>query len=173
MPVHQLTLPDYTPTPVVCPAGPLNVAPSGVPPANPTTGFSPNPQIGAAKSQVKVTGKGVKVGIIDSGIDYTRTPLGGCLGSGCKVAGGFNFTNTDGSINAEQCNFHGTAVAGLIAANDNEFNVPGVAPDATLYSYVVFNCDGYSSDALVIAAMQRAYQEGMNVINLSIGESEF
>src|SRR3954467_7933520 len=37
------------------------------------------------------TGLGIKVGVIDSGIDYTHPDLGGCFGAGCKVAGGFDF----------------------------------------------------------------------------------
>ena len=35
-----------------------------------------------------LTGSGIVVGIIDTGIDYTHPALGGCFGSGCKVIGG-------------------------------------------------------------------------------------
>ena len=40
-------------------------------------------------------GTGVKIGIIDTGVDYTHPALGGCFGPGCKVAGGFDFAGDD------------------------------------------------------------------------------
>ena len=42
----------------------------------------------AAANAAGFTGAGVKVGVIDSGVDYTHPDLGGCFGAGCKVAGG-------------------------------------------------------------------------------------
>ena len=40
-----------------------------------------------------VTGQGVRVAVIDTGIDYTHPDLGGCFGPGCKVAGGYDLYN--------------------------------------------------------------------------------
>jgi hypothetical protein len=42
------------------------------------------------------TGKGLKIGIIDTGIDYTHPALGGCFGEGCRVAHGWDFAGEDG-----------------------------------------------------------------------------
>lgn len=43
-------------------------------------------------------GTGVKVGIIDTGVDYTHPALGGCFGPGCKVGGGFDFAGDNPNI---------------------------------------------------------------------------
>ena len=144
------------------------------------TGFSTLPQIQADRVQAQgYKGKGIKIGIIDGGVDYTRPALGGCFGSGCKVAGGFDFVgdNYDGT-NApvsdpdplDLCYSHGSIVAGIIGANDNIYGVPGVAPEASLYVYRVFGCNGATTNDLVIQAMQRAYNDKVDIINLSLGE---
>ena len=164
-------------------AQPLGVSPNVA--AAPTaafgkTGFSTLPQIQADRVQAQgFKGKGIKIAIIDGGVDYTRPALGGCFGPGCKVAGGFDFVgdNYDGS-NApvsdsdplDLCYSHGSIVAGIIGANDNVYGVPGVAPEASLYVYRVFGCNGATTNALVIEGMQKAYQDGVDIINLSLGE---
>ncbi|KAK8864273.1 hypothetical protein IAR55_001519 [Kwoniella newhampshirensis] len=149
--------------------------------AYPTTGFSPNSQIQV--DQVQATGNngaGVKVGVIDSGVDYKRAPLGGCFGPGCKIAGGYDFVgdNFDGSNDPvpdddpyDDCYGHGTIVAGIIGANDNEYNVTGVAPEATQYAYRIFSCGGATTDDIAFQAMQRAYNDDMDIISASIGET--
>jgi len=50
-------------------------------------------QMQDANSQA-ITGKGIKIAIIDTGVDYTHPDLGGCFGAGCKVEGGFDFVNS-------------------------------------------------------------------------------
>lgn len=144
------------------------------------TGFSNLPQIQADRVQATGNrGSGVKIGVIDGGVDYTRPALGGCFGPGCKIAGGYDFvgdsftgSNTPVPDNDpfDNCYTHGTFVTGIIAAGDNEYNVTGVAPDSSIYSYRVFGCNGQTSDDLVIQGMIRAYQDGMDIINLSLGE---
>ncbi len=61
------------------------------------------------------TGRGVKVAVIDTGIDYTHPDLGGCYGQGCKVEGGYDFFNYDNDPMDDQG--HGTQVAGVIAGS--------------------------------------------------------
>ncbi|KAI9234044.1 MAG: peptidase S8/S53 domain-containing protein [Podila humilis] len=121
--------------------------------------------------KMKLLGKGIKVGMIDTGVDYTHPALGGCFGKGCKVAYGVNFI---GEKKGEQpkddvmdCQGHGTHVAGIIAANDTSFI--GVAPQATLGAYRVFNCGGATGNDVIIKAMIRAVEDGMDVINMSLG----
>ncbi|KAG0031184.1 hypothetical protein BGZ82_007090 [Podila clonocystis] len=116
-------------------------------------------------------GKGIKIGIIDTGIDYTHPALGGCFGEGCKVAFGANFVSDKKGDKLKgdvmDCQGHGTHVAGIVAANDTSFI--GVAPQATLGAYRVFDCKGATGNDVIIKAMMRAVDDGMDVINMSLG----
>ncbi|KAF9972941.1 hypothetical protein BGZ73_003861 [Actinomortierella ambigua] len=116
-------------------------------------------------------GNGIKVGVIDSGVDFTHPSLGGCFGPGCKVAFGYDFVGDDGKSPdndpSSSCDGHGTHVAGIIAANDTMFL--GVVPQATLGAYRVFSCKGGTTNDLIILALLRAVKDGMQVINLSLG----
>ena len=124
-------------------------------------------------------GKGIKVALVDSGVDYTRTPLGGGFGPGYKVVGGYDFVGDDydGSNTPQPdndpydgCYGHGTFVAGVLGANPNEYGVTGAAPEASIYAYRVFSCSGAGSDDIIMQAMIRAYNDGVDIINLSLGE---
>lgn len=66
----------------------------------------------------------------------------------------------------DDCAGHGSHVAGIVGANGA---VKGVAPDVTFGAYRVFGCAGSTSDDVVIAAMERALADGMQVVNMSIG----
>lgn len=115
-------------------------------------------------------GTGIRVGVIDTGIDYTHPDLGGCFGDGCKVAGGYDFYDND--ADPMDTYSHGTHVAGIIAANGK---VKGVAPEATLYAYRV--CAQYCPTSYIIQALERAAdpdqnpltQDALDVVNLSLG----
>ncbi|KAJ1960701.1 hypothetical protein IWQ62_004129 [Dispira parvispora] len=123
-----------------------------------------------------VTGKGVKIGIIDSGIDYNHPAFGSCYKTpGCRIQYGHDFVgdNFNGSNTPQpdddpmdNCNGHGTHVAGIAAGNDNAFR--GTAPEATLGIYRVMGCRGKTSTSVMMAALQMAYNDGMDVINVSI-----
>lgn len=106
-------------------------------------------------------GTGVKVAIIDTGIDYTHTDLDG------NYKGGIDFVNND--ANPMDDNGHGTHVAGIVAAEDNDFGVIGVAPEAYLYGVKVLGSSGsgYLSD--VVAGIEWSVQNGMQVISMSLG----
>ena len=119
-----------------------------------------------------ITGKGVKIGIIDTGTDYSHPDLGGCFGTNCKIEGGYDFVNKDNDPMDD--NGHGTHVAGIIGANGV---LRGVAPGARLYSYKVLDSQGigYSSD--IISAIEKAmdpnsdgdFSDSLNIIELSLG----
>ena len=101
-------------------------------------------------------GNGVRVAVLDSGVDYRHPALGGCLGSNCKVSNGYDFVDNDADpMDIADNNYaHGTAVAGIIAAKSAGFN--GYAPEATLLAYRVLNSLGYGSVSNLLAGMERA-----------------
>jgi hypothetical protein len=68
----------------------------------------------------------------------------------------------------DDCNGHGTHVAGIVGANGD---VVGVAPEVTFGAYRVFGCEGSTTADIMIAAMERALADGMDVLNMSIGSA--
>ena len=142
-----------------------------------------SPMIGAdvVRQVHGLTGRDVKVAVIDSGIDYTHPDLGGCFGKGCKVEAGYDFVGDAYNGVSEpkpdpdpldNCQGHGTHVAGIIGAQAaSKQGVTGVAPNVKLHAYRVFGCKGSTSEAIVIAALLVAYKNGAQVINLSLGGS--
>ena len=62
-----------------------------------------------------LTGKGIIISVIDTGVDYTHQDLGGCLGENCKVVGGYDFINNDNNPMDDEG--HGTHVAATAAGN--------------------------------------------------------
>ncbi|MBK6493922.1 MAG: S8 family serine peptidase [Gemmatimonadetes bacterium] len=115
------------------------------------------------------TGAGVKVAVMDSGIDTGHSDL--------TVVGGYNAVTrvaSDYSDNLGICNGHGTHIAGTIAARNNGAGVVGVAPDAQLYAIKVFqdvngSCLAYTSNQ--IAGLNWAVAQGIRLVNVSIGGS--
>ena len=110
------------------------------------------------------TGQGIKVGVIDSGIDYNHPDLD------TVYVGGWDFFNNDSDPFDD--NGHGTHVAGTIAAelNDPPAGVVGVAPDVDLYAYKVVDADGNGEYSGLIAALDRAVTvDHVDVINMSLG----
>jgi len=108
-------------------------------------------------------GQGIKIGIIDTGVDYDHPDLLG-FGPGGKVVGGYNFVDNDNK--PIDTTGHGTEVAGIIAADGS---LKGVAPKAKLFSYKVSsNGESVSSD-LIVKAIHRAIEDKVNVINISLG----
>ncbi|KAG9220554.1 hypothetical protein CCMSSC00406_0004010 [Pleurotus cornucopiae] len=129
-----------------------------------------------------ITGAGIKIGILDTGIDYTHPTLGGAFGPGNKVIGGFDLVGDDyDGTNTpvpdpdplDQCAGHGTHVAGIIGANpDNAFNISGVAFQASLSAYRVFGCVGFVTDDVLVDALLRGFNEGQDILTLSLGGAD-
>ena len=140
---------------------------------NSTKTFSPHRMIQADRLHAQgITGKGIRVAVIDSGIDYTHPALGGCFGPGCLVTHGYDWVDGDEDPK-DECNGHGTHVAGIIAAQPNPMGFTGAAPGVTLGAYRVGSCAGsLGSEDTVVAAFNRAFDDGSDVINLS-GMFEF
>lgn len=107
-------------------------------------------------------GTGIKVAVIDTGIDYDHPDLA------ANYRGGYDFVNKDSDPMDDEG--HGTHCAGIIAAVvGNQIGVVGVAPEAHLYAVKVLNSEGsgYLSD--VIAGIEWAVEHGMHVISMSLG----
>ncbi|WP_327303740.1 S8 family serine peptidase [Streptomyces sp. NBC_01298] len=123
---------------------------------------------------VKVTGKGVTVAVIDTGVDYTHPDLGGGFGEGHKVVGGWDFVDND--ANPMDDNGHGTHVAGIVAGRAaTAAGVTGAAPDAELLAYKVLGADGSGDDSGIIAAIEAAVDPAnphrADIVNMSLGNS--
>ncbi|MGG0174731.1 S8 family serine peptidase [Gottfriedia acidiceleris] len=163
------------------------------------------PQIGVDKLHAEnITGKGIKVGVIDTGIDYNHPDLRDSYKGYRAQPGvdpktvdpnsvkGWDFINNDAdpmettyadwkksgrsefSSGSAYYTEHGTHVSGTIAAqqkNDVDYGVKGVAPDVDLYSYRVLGPYGSGSTTGIIAGIDKAIRDGMDVINLSLGDT--
>jgi len=106
-----------------------------------------------------ITGKGVKIAILDTGIDTKHSDLyvsgGACMLSRCT-----NSYNDD--------NGHGTHVAGIIAAKNNNIGTIGVAPEASIYAVKVLDRDGMGTTSTVLSGIDWAIKNKMDIINLSL-----
>ena len=106
-------------------------------------------------------GSGIKVAIIDTGLDYNHPDLAG------KYAGGHDFVNND--TNPMDDHGHGTHVAGTIAAVVNGSGLIGAAPGVSLYALKVLGADGSGSLSNIIAAVQWCVDHNIQITNNSYG----
>ncbi|PHY09483.1 MAG: peptidase S8 [Nitrosarchaeum sp.] len=110
-----------------------------------------------------IEGNGIKIAVIDTGVDFNHPDLLG-WGSDGKVVGGYNFIQ-EGKPPLDT-NGHGTQVAGVIAADGQ---LKGIAPKAKILAYKVSeNGEGVSSD-LIIKAIDKAIEDDVDIINISLG----
>ncbi|KAF7553963.1 hypothetical protein G7046_g6947 [Stylonectria norvegica] len=124
-----------------------------------------------------VTGKGIKIAVVDTGIDYKHPALGGCFGPDCLVTFGTDlvgdaytgFNKPSPDSDPMDCAGHGTHVAGIVAAQENAFGFTGGAPGVTLGAYRVFGCEGQAGNDVLIAAFNQAFEDGADIITASIG----
>lgn len=114
----------------------------------------------------RLTGKGITVGVIDTGIDRTHPDLNR------NVIKSYDFTDKklqQHMITANESHkIHGTHVAGIIAANGK---MKGVAPEAKLIDYRALGSDGAGTTEQVLAAIEQAIKDRVDVLNLSLGNS--
>jgi len=105
------------------------------------------------------TGRGIKVGVIDSGISIHHEEF-----AGITITGG-GLSNWDKDLDG-----HGTHVTGTIAAQVNDKGVVGVSPGVSIHAFRVFDDTGkwtYSSSLL--AAARACRDAGVKIINMSLG----
>jgi minor extracellular serine protease Vpr len=108
-------------------------------------------------------GAGIKIAVIDTGVDYNHPDLFG-FGNDDKVIGGYDFVDNDNF--PIDTSGHGTEVAGIIAADGQ---LQGVAPKSKILAYRVSQ-DGESvSSDLIIKAIKQAIIDDADIINISLG----
>ncbi len=115
-------------------------------------------EIGATRC--RGSGKGIKVGVIDTGIDLTHPDLVK------NIRGGVNTIDPYASFNDD--NGHGTHVAGTICAANNGIGIRGVAPDVELYGIKAMNRNGSGYISDIIEGIQWCIDNGIRLINLSL-----
>lgn len=172
-----------------------------------------------AWADLGLTGDGVKVAVLDTGVDYFHANFGGSGNPAtfandnhtivepgsfptAKVVGGTDFVGDEYDASSDDaavatphpdpdpldCNGHGSHVAGSAAGfgvldngttfggpynattYSNTFRIgPGVAPEADVIAARVFGCAGSTSEAIIVAALEFAFEEGADVVNMSLG----
>ncbi|KAJ3107300.1 hypothetical protein HDU97_004439 [Phlyctochytrium planicorne] len=146
--------------------------------------------VNQVRNELGLTGKGIKVAVIDTGVDYNHEALGGGFGPGYKVSFGYDLVGNDYNSTSttttpdpdplDTCSeeSHGTHVSGIVGADARSLTKPewisdvkftGVAPDVTLGAYRVFGCQGDSGNDVITEAIYRAAEDGADIINLSLG----
>jgi len=110
-----------------------------------------------------IDGTGIKIAVIDTGVDFNHPDLFG-WGPDGKVIGGYNFIQEDEP--PLDNNGHGTQVAGVIAADGEK---SGVAPKAKILAYKVSEDGEGVSSELIIKAIQKAIEDEADIINISLG----
>lgn len=110
------------------------------------------------------TGSGIKLAILDTGIDTLHPEFQGRIAA-CN-------TEVAGTTTCEDDNGHGTAVAGIAVASGLYYDAIGAAPGATILVDKVLDFDGNGSISKVIAGIEWAVANNADVISMSLGTDE-
>lgn len=125
------------------------------------------------------TGRGVRVGVIDGGVDFSHPDLAGAIDvaascsfiySSTPTADPQEIANGDCTNKAavQDLQGHGTHVATTIAGRVNGIGIAGVAPEATIVALKACTIVGYCFADSVAAALRYAGDQGLDVVNLSL-----
>ncbi|MFI6930200.1 S8 family peptidase [Streptomyces sp. NPDC050287] len=124
------------------------------------------PQIGAPKAWAAgYTGKGVKIAVLDTGVDATHPDLKN------QVIAAKNFST---STNDQDHVGHGTHVASIVAGTGAKSGgkYKGVAPGASILAGKVLGDTGSGEDSNILAGMEWAAEQGADIVNLSLGGTD-
>lgn len=116
-------------------------------------------------SSASATGNGIRIGIIDTGVDYLHEAFGGRIGPGNVIAGGYDLVNNDADPMDD--NGHGTHVAGIICGSSS--SIAGAAKDASVFVYKALDRSGNGTTSTVLAAIERAIRDSIQILNMSLG----
>lgn len=119
----------------------------------------------APASWSKTRGKGIKVAVLDTGIDHAHPDLSGNM----KI---MSNTFDEDSNDTSDPSGHGTHVAGIIAGTDNNKGVVGIAPQADIYGYKVLGDDGTGGFDAIARAIEKAMEHDVDIISMSLGTQE-
>jgi subtilisin len=152
---------------------PPDSSPAPPPPPSPTPSTQVTPwgikAVNAAQAWSTTQGAGIKVAVIDTGIQSNHPDLA------ANIKGGVHFYQSGSTVysnsNWEDDNGHGTHVAGTIGALNNTLGVVGVAPAVELYAVKVLDASGSGTLSAVAAGIRWAADHGMNVASMSLGSS--
>ncbi len=114
--------------------------------------------IGADQTLKKYDGKKVKIAVFDTGVSNHPD---------ISIKGGASFV--DYATSYDDDNGHGTHVAGTIAASNNKLGVVGVVPNAEIYAVKVLDKYGGGNYSSIIAAIEWAINNEIDIINMSFG----
>ncbi len=109
-------------------------------------------------------GQGIRVAIVDTGIDYEHRDLKD------NYRGGYDFANDDDDPMDDHG--HGSHCAGIVAAAVNGTGIVGVAPRADLYGVKVLSEDGNGYYSDIIAGIEWAVEHGAHIASMSFGSHE-
>lgn len=107
------------------------------------------------------TNGNIKVAILDSGIDINHPDLKK------NIKGGFNAFDSNNTYADDSVNGHGTHVAGIIAAVDNNIGVTGVAPYSDIYPIKVLSAYGTSDVDTIVKGLEWSIDNKMQIVNMS------
>ncbi|MFB5662705.1 S8 family serine peptidase [Alteribacillus sp. HJP-4] len=105
------------------------------------------------------SGEGIDVAVVDTGISTTHPSL--------SVVDGFSAVSYTDSYDDD--NGHGTHAAGILAADQEDAGLVGIAPDADLHAVKVLDEEGNGSLSRVISGLEWAIEQDVDVINMSFG----
>lgn len=121
-------------------------------------------RIGAPDAWNRATGYRVKVGVIDTGVDFQHPDLRHSLEQGINLLQRAFLPYDD--------NGHGTHIAGTIAAANQLQGMMGVAPRASIYPVKAFDYNGTAYVSDIILGIDWCVRNRMNVVNMSFGMPE-
>ena len=132
-------------------------------------------QMNVAQANRHATGRGVTVGIIDTGVDASHPDIAPNFDADLSRNFTMDIPSLDGECEVATCidpanvdeGGHGTHVAGIVAAARNGIGTSGVAPDATIVNVRAGQDSGYFFLYETVAALTYAADAGLDVVNMS------